>query len=138
MSAHRPTPKRIAFALLLVPLLAPFYTAIFFAQPWNLVYGLLASYPSAIALGLPGTALLLHWQCLKSWHFALLGLLCAMPALLVYVMRPDITPVGVFNAFNAAVLLGCGVLSGLCFWLVGVAGESPISWKTLLDHGPPG
>jgi hypothetical protein len=138
MSEHRPTPKRIALALLLAPALAPFYGAVFFAEPRDLI-GLFASYPSALLLGLPGVCLLVRRRCLRIWPFILLGLVCALPALWVYAVRPELVREGAtFTLGNAVILLASGALSGACFWLIGIAGETPVNLRSLFDQGPPG
>ncbi len=132
-----PSLRRILFALLFTPLLPPFYATLFFAEPWSLPIGLMLTYPSAWLLGLPIVLLLRRMQRLDWWALALAGAVCSLPALLLYWWINTPPHLEVFSVLNAFELLGWGAFSGLCFWLLGIAGDSSVSLRTLLDIGPP-
>ncbi|QBB71296.1 hypothetical protein ELE36_13550 [Pseudolysobacter antarcticus] len=132
-----PPLRRILFALLFTPLLPPFYATLFFAEPWSLPIGLLLTYPSAWLLGLPIVLLLRRLHRLDGWSLALAGAVCSVPALLLYWWIDTPPHLQAFSAVNALELLGWGAFSGLCFWLLGIVGDSSVSLRTLLDIGPP-
>ena len=135
MSATR---GRIMLAFFLSPLLAPFYGALFFAQPWALPIGLSVTYPSAMLFGVPSFLLLRRSSASRQWWaFAALGALCSMPALIVYVICNEVPHLESFTLLNGVALVGWGTFTGLCFWLLGVAGDSPLRWRDVLDMGPP-
>ena len=132
------TRGRIVLAFFLSPLLAPFYGALFFAQPWALPIGLLITYPSAILFGIPSFLLLRRHRAGRQWWaFAAWGALCSIPALIVYAVCKEVPHLESYTLLNAAALVGWGTFSGLCFWLLGVAGDSPLRWRDVLDMGPP-
>jgi hypothetical protein len=135
--SRRDALRRALLAFALVPMLPAFYSAIFFAQPWALPYGLLLAYPTAWLLGVPAFLLLRHRGWLQWWQFALAGGLCSLPAVALYWRHgapPQLEPFSVLNAFYFA---GWGVFAGLCFWLLAVAGAAPVSVRTILGFEPP-
>jgi hypothetical protein len=124
--------RRIAFALLFTPLLAPFYAAILSARPWLLPIGLLLSYPTAVLIGAPTVFLLARKIKVEWWHCVALGMLCSMPAIIAYacaILPPD---VDAYSTANAVIVIAWGAFSGLCFWLLGVAGDSPVTLRTIM------
>jgi hypothetical protein len=49
---------RIVLGFAVAPLLPAFYTALLFAQPWAFPFGILASFPAALMVGLPAFLML--------------------------------------------------------------------------------
>lgn len=129
--------RRLALALLLTPLLAPFYSAILFERPWDLPYGLIATYAGALLLGLPGSCWLLRHRRKGVGAFAMLGAVCSLPGMLLYSQWPGPTHLQQFGFDNAAVILGWSIGSGVAFWLIGIAGDAPLTLRSLFDLGPP-
>ena len=128
---------RIFLAFSLSPLLPPFYGALFFAQPWAMPIGLMISYPSAILFGVPSFLWLRRYLNRRWWAFAMWGALCSTPALVVYSILKDVPHLESFTLLNGLALLSWGAFSGICFWLLGIAGDSPLRWRDILDMGPP-
>ena len=128
---------RVILAFCLSPLLPAFYGTLLFAQPWALPIGLIIAYPSAILFGVPSFLWLRRHLKQRWWAFATWGALCAMPALLLYSIRRDVPHLESFSASNGAALVGWGAFAGLCFWLLGIAGDTPLRWRDVLDMGPP-
>ena len=128
--------NRIIIAFLLSPLLPPFYGALFFAQPWALPIGLMVTYPSALIFGLPSFLLMVR-RFRQWWVFGAWGALCSLPALIIYAVCNHVPHLESFDLLNGAILLSWGTFAGLCFWLLGVAGDSPLRWRDVLDMGPP-
>ncbi len=128
---------RIVLAFCLSPLLPAFYGALLFAQPWALPIGIAISYPTAIFFGVPSFILMRRLMQRRWWAFALWGGACAFPALIAYAVYRDVPHFASFDLFNGAAVVAWGVFAGLCFWLLGIAGESPLRWRDVLDMGPP-
>jgi hypothetical protein len=128
--------SRLCLAFVLTPLLPPFYGALFFAQPWALPIGLIVTYPSALVFGLPSFLLWVR-RFRQWWVFAVWGAACSLPALITYAVRQDVLHLESFSLTNGAIVLGWGAFAGLCFWLLGIAGDSPLRWRDVLDMGPP-
>ena len=135
--AFRPDRGRLTLALLLTPLLAPFYSAVLFERPWDLVFGLLSSYAGMLLPGIPAALWLLRRRYLELPSFAVLGIACSLPAMLIYAALPDTTHLEDFGVLPALVIAAWGAFSGACFWLVGIAGEPSLTLKSLFDMGPP-
>jgi hypothetical protein len=127
--------RRITFALLVTPLLAPFYAAILFGHPWVLPIGLMLSYPSALLIGAPTLVLLIRNRWAGWCQCAAAGMLCSVPAIALYSRWSELPQVDPFSAGNAATLLAWGAFSGLCFWLLGISGDSPVTIRTILTGG---
>jgi hypothetical protein len=128
--------RRVAFAALFTPLLAPFYAAVLFGHPWALPIGLMLSYPAASLIGLPTLALLArnkrrigYWQCVA------IGMLCSLPAIIAYDCFDLPTDLQIFDFAGALSLIAWGAFSGFCFWLLGIAGDSPVTLRTIMTAG---
>jgi hypothetical protein len=130
--------RRVAVAMLLTPILPGFYAALFFAEPWALPVGLVASYPSEILFGLPILFVMSRKKWLLWWNFVLAGMLAALPAVLLYAWLGEIPHLEGFSVANALCALGLGGFSGLAFWLLGVSGDTPPTLRDILNMGPPG
>jgi peptidoglycan/LPS O-acetylase OafA/YrhL len=128
---------RLALALALTPVLAPFYSAILFERPWDIPYGLIATYTGALLFGLPGAWWLLRRRRKGIGAFAILGALSSLPGMLLYAQFPGTTHLQPFGLDNAAVILAWGTVSGIAFWLIGIAGDAPLTLRSLFDVGPP-
>ena len=128
--------QRIAFAFAFTPLLAPFYAAVLFGHPWALPIGLALSYPTALLIGVPIVALLMRRRWTSWWVFVATGIFCAVPIVVAYACFPGAVPeVEAFNVLNGVSVIAWGAFSGFCFWLLGVAGDSPVTLRTILTAG---
>jgi hypothetical protein len=127
---------RIAFAFAFTPLLAPFYAAVLFGRPWALPIGLALSYPTALLIGVPIVALLLRRRWTGWWAFVATGIFCTVPVVVAYAWVPGaLAEVEAFSMLNGAIVIAWGAFSGFCFWLLGVAGDSPVTLRTILTAG---
>lgn len=130
-----PQTARVVLAFVLAPLLPAFYAAMFFAQPWAFPIGVALSYPAALLFGVPLYLACRRCGWLAWWHLGLCGLLCALPLLLLYWRvgaPPHLEP---FDPLNGLVLVAWGFFTGCCFWLLAVAGKSPMSLRVLFGVG---
>ncbi|MDB5968785.1 MAG: hypothetical protein JWQ90_1235 [Hydrocarboniphaga sp.] len=140
---HPPSPttgidrRRLVLALLLTPLLAPFYSAILFERPWDIPFGLIATYAGSLLAGLPGAPWLVRHHRRDPWSFAALGAVGSLPGMLIYAWLPGPTHLGVFGLDDAVAILGWGTASGISFWLLGIVGDAPLTLRALFDVGPP-
>ena len=130
--------RRVVLAFCVTPVLPAFYGALFMAQPWLLPIGLAVGYPSELIVGLPAFLVMRRRQWLGWWQFVLAGILCAIPAVFGYWFVGSVPHLQEFDAVAALALCGGGALGGAVFWLLGLAGESPLSWRNFFDLGPPG
>lgn len=119
----------LGFAL--APMLPAFYAALFFAQPWAFPYGVALSYPSALLIGLPLYLALRQRRRLGWWQLSLAGMVCAVPAIVIY--RHVGTPAHLepFEWLSAFYLEAWGAFTGLSFWLLAVAGSTPVTARML-------
>lgn len=127
--------SRVMLGFALAPMLPAFYSALFFAQPWAFPIGVGLSYPAALLIGLPLFLLLRRHGRLGWWQLALCGAACALPAMLLYAWvgaPPHLEP---FDLANGLYLELWGAFSGVSFWLIAVAGTSPVSLGVLFGLG---
>lgn len=123
--------RRVVLGFALSPMLPAFYATLFFAQPWAFPYGIALAYPSALLIGLPMYLVLRQRQRLGWWQLSLVGMLCAVPTVLAYRYvgtPPHLEP---FEWLSALYLEAWGGFTGLSFWLLSVAGASPVSVRVL-------
>lgn len=130
--ARAATPlQRVVLGFALAPMLPAFYATLFFAQPWAFPYGIVLAYPSALLIGLPLYLLLRKRERLGWWQLALVGMVCAVPSILAYHhvgTPPHLEP---FEWLSAFYLEAWGGFTGLGFWLLAVAGNSPVTARVL-------
>jgi hypothetical protein len=136
LSIRKLEPRRLLTAFALTPLLSGFYPAIFLAEPMTMPIGLVVAYASALLFGLPLLLMFDRRQWRTWWHFTIGGAICAVPAMMVYgiVGTPEHLPR--FGPLAASAVLGWGASSGMVFWLLGIAGDTPVSWRSLFDTIP--
>jgi hypothetical protein len=125
--------RRLWMAFALAPLLSGFYPAIFLGEPAVLPIGLVLAYVSAGLFGLPLVLVFERRYWRAWWHFAIGGLICALPTLLLYAVLRSPEHLQPFGLFPALGLLFWGCTSGLVFWLLAVAGETPVTFRSLFD-----
>jgi hypothetical protein len=129
--------KRLFTAFVLTPLLAGFYPAIFLAEPSIMPIGLVLAYVSAFLFGVP----LVLWfsrRGVRDWKlYTLGGSACALPTVLLYGFAPTPEHLQPFGVVPVLAVLLWGASSGVVFWMLGVAGDSPVSLRTLFDPLPP-
>jgi hypothetical protein len=136
VDGHGVQPYRILFAFALTPVLPGFYATIFYAQPWAFPLGAAASYSATLLLGVPLFFLARRFGWLRWWQLALCGMLCAVPVVLCYWhlgTPPHLEQA--FNCYQAIQLEAWGGFSGLAFWLIALAGSTPLRPRMLLGSG---
>ena len=134
-SAPQLQQSRVLLGFALTPMLPAFYAALFFAQPWAFAIGVSLSYPVALLLGLPLYVVLRRRKQLGWQPLTLVGMVCALPVVVLYWIvgtPPHLEP---FGLVNALCLEAWGAFSGLCFWLLAVAGSSPLTVRVLFGLG---
>jgi hypothetical protein len=127
--------RRIVLGFALAPLLPGFYAALLFGQPWAFPIGLALSYPTALLFGMPLLIILRRRNWLAWWQFGLCGAVCVLPLELFYWSVGVPPHLEAFGFFNAVLLEGWGILTGLIFWLLVIFGTSPVRWRELFGLG---
>jgi hypothetical protein len=125
--------KRLLTAFILTPLLAGFYPAVFLAEPSVLPIGMVLSYASTLLFGIPLVMFFDRQSVREWWMYVVGGALCALPTVLLYAF---VTPPEHLLPFGPIPVLGLlfwGATSGIVFWMIGVAGDSPVNFRTLFD-----
>ncbi len=95
--------------------------------------GLLVAYVSALLLGIPLVFYFDRRRHREWWIYTAGGATCALPSIVLYALAPLPAYLVPFGLIPVIDLLLWGGSSGLVFWMIGVAGESPVSLKTLFD-----
>ena len=131
-ASHTP---RVVLGFVLAPLLPAFYATMFFAQPWAFPIGLSLAYPTALLFGLPLFLGFRRMGWLAWWQISLCGMLSTLPLLLLYWQLGAPPHLEAFDLFNALALEGWGAFAGLGFWLLAIAGTTPIGLRVLLGLG---
>jgi hypothetical protein len=126
--------RRLFTAFCLTPLLAGFYPAIFLAEPSLMLVGLVLAYVSTAVFGIPLVAYFDH-RGVREWYMYILGgTACSLPTVLLYAFvapLPDhLQPFGVVPVLGVLIW---GASSGIVFWMIGIAGESAVSLRSLFD-----
>jgi hypothetical protein len=129
--------NRVLLAFAVTPFLPGFYGALLFGQPWAFPVGLAVAYPVALVLGVPLLILMHRARRLEWWSFVITGIACTLPVLIGYAWMQHVPHLESFSALNALIVLAWGAFSGACFWLIGVAGDSPLRIRDIFDAGPP-
>jgi hypothetical protein len=127
--------SRIVLGFVLAPMLPAFYAALFFAQPWAFPIGVCLSYPAALLVGLPLFLGCRRLGWLAWWQMSLCGLLTAVPLELLYWQLGAPPHLGAFDPLNALALAGWGAFAGLSFWLLAIAGKTPITLQVFFGLG---
>jgi hypothetical protein len=125
--------RRLLTAFALTPLLAGFYPAIFLAEPALMPAGLVVAYLSTALFGVPLVYYFYRRGVREWWMYTIGGTACALPSILVYALAPLPSYLVPFGLVPALGLLLWGSSSGLIFWMIGVAGDSAVSLRTLFD-----
>ena len=130
-----PQTSRIVLGFVLAPLLPAFYATMFFAQPWAFPIGVALSYPAALLFGLPLFFAFRRKGWLTWWHMSLCGLLCTLPLVILYWQIGTPPHLEAFGLVNALILAAWGAFAGLAFWLLSIAGTTPVRLHVLLGLG---
>src|ERR1700749_2063782 len=125
--------KRLFTAFCLTPMLAGFYPAIFLAEPTLMPIGLLLAYASTAVFGIPLVAYFDRRGVRQWWMYIAGGTACSLPTVLLYAFAPLPEHLQPFGPVPTLALLFWGGSSGIVFWMIGIAGESAVSLRTLLD-----
>jgi len=129
--------KRLFTAFALTPLLAGFYPAIFLAEPSIMPITLVLAYVSAALLGIPLVALYAYHRIRDWWLYGLGGAACALPTVILYAFVGTPEHLQPFGTQPVLGVLLWGASSGVVFWMVGIAGDSPVNLRSLFDPLPP-
>jgi Na+/melibiose symporter-like transporter len=129
--------KRLFTAFTLTPLLSGFYPAIFLAEPSVMPIGLLLAYASAALFGVPLVVWFSRRVVREWWLYAIGGAACSVPTVLLYAFAPTPEHMLPFGIVPVLSVLIWGASSGVVFWMLGVAGDSPVSLRSLFDPLPP-
>jgi hypothetical protein len=125
--------RRLVTAFALTPLLAGFYPAIFLAEPAIMPIALLLAYASTALFGIP---LVLYYRrrgVREWWMYIAGGAACAVPSIVLYAFASLPGYLQPFGLVPVIALILWGGSSGLVFWMIGVAGDSAVSLRTLFD-----
>src|SRR5262249_23311237 len=103
-----------------------------------MLVGLVLAFATAVVCGIP-MALVFYWRNITQWWMYVLGgAACSVPTVVLYAIvgtPAHLVPFGVVPVFGA---LSWGAFAGMVFWMIGVAGESPVTLTTLFDPVDPG
>lgn len=127
--------RRIILGFILVPILPGFYATLLFGQPWAFPIGVLLSYPTALLIGLPLIIAFGHRNWLAWWQVCIAGALCVLPLQILYWYFQQPPHLEAFTLNNALLLEVWGIFAGLAFWLLAIAGNTPVGWRELLGSG---
>jgi hypothetical protein len=125
--------KRLLTAFALTPLLAGFYPAVFLAEPSIMLLGLLLAYASTLLFGIPLVIYFDRRGVREWWMYIAGGTACSLPTILLYALAPMPDYLLPFGPVPVLGLLFWGGSSGIVFWMIGVAGDSAVSLRTLFD-----
>jgi hypothetical protein len=125
--------RRIIMAFALTPLLSGFYPAIFLAVPEMMPLSLLLAYASTVLFGIPLVLYFDRRGVREWWQYLVGGAACAVPAVILYALAPLPSYLLAFGPVPVICLLFWGASSGVVFWMIGVAGDSAVSLRTLFD-----
>jgi hypothetical protein len=129
--------SRVLLAFAVTPFLPGFYGALLFGQPWAFPIGLAVAYPVSLLLGAPLLLMMRRADRLQWWWFLAAGVACAAPVLIGYAWLNDVPHLESFSTINALIVVAWGAFAGACFWVIAVAGETPLRFRDLFDAGPP-
>ena len=134
VSPHGPLDrKRLFTAFTLTPLLAGFYPAILMAEPSVMPFSLLLAYASTVLFGIPLVIYFDRRGVRDWWMYIAGGSACSVPTMILYALAPLPDYLQPFGPMPVLELLMWGGSSGIVFWMIGVAGDSAVSFKTLFD-----
>jgi hypothetical protein len=125
--------RRLLTAFALTPLLAGFYPALFMAEPSIMPLGLLLAYVSTVLFGIPLVIYFDRRHLREWWMYLAGGTACSLPTVLLYALAPLPDHLLPFGPIPVLGLLFWGASSGIVFWMIGIAGDSPVSLRTLFD-----
>ena len=125
--------KRLFTAFCLTPLLAGFYPAIFMAEPSLMPIGLVLAYASTVVFGIPLVAYF-DRRGVRQWYLYIAGgTACSVPTVFLYALAPLPEHLQPFGAMPVLSVLLWGGTSGIVFWMIGIAGDSAVSLRSLFD-----
>ena len=124
---------RLVMAFALTPLLSGFYPAIFLAAPEMMPMSLVLAYASTVLFGLPLVVYFNRRSVREWWMYVAGGMACAVPTAILYALAPLPSYLLPFGVVPVLGLLFWGASSGIVFWMIGIAGDSAVSLRTLFD-----
>ena len=95
--------------------------------------GLLLSYASTVLFGIPLVIYFDRRQVREWWMYIAGGTACSLPTVLLYALAPLPEHLQPFGPIPVLGLLFWGGSSGIVFWMIGIAGDSAVSLRTLFD-----
>jgi hypothetical protein len=124
---------RLVTAFALTPLLSGFYPPIFLAAPEMMPMSLVLAYASTVLFGLPLVIYFNRRGVREWWMYVAGGMACAVPTIILYALAPLPSYLLPFGWVPVLGLLFWGASSGIVFWMIGIAGDSAVSLRTLFD-----
>jgi hypothetical protein len=125
--------RRLVMAFALTPLLSGFYPAILLAAPEMMPMSLVLAYASTVLFGLPLVVYFNRRSVREWWMYVAGGMACAVPTVILYALAPLPSYLLPFGLVPVLGLLFWGASSGIVFWMIGIAGDSAVSLRTLFD-----
>src|SRR5262249_39496823 len=107
--------------------------AIFLAEPAIMPLGLLLAYASTVLFGIPLVLYFARRGIRDWWMYIAGGTACAVPTVVLYAVAPRPTYLLPFGVLPALGVLLWGASSGIVFWMIGIAGDSAVSLRSLFD-----
>jgi hypothetical protein len=103
------------------------------AEPAVMPLGLLLAYASTILFGVPLVIYFDRRRVREWWIYIAGGTACSLPTVLLYALAPLPNYLLPFGPIPVLGLLFWGGSSGIVFWMIGIAGDSAVSMRTLFD-----
>ena len=98
-----------------------------------MLVGLVLAYASTVLFGIPLVAYF-DRRGFRDWYMYVVGgAACSVPTVLLYAFAPlpdHLQPFGVVPVLG---VLLWGASSGIVFWMIGIAGDSAVSLRSLFD-----
>jgi hypothetical protein len=103
-----------------IPLVAYLIATSKYADETFVVGGLLVFYGLAAVIGIPLFLLCRHLSWLEWWQISLMGGLLPLLVAIAWVVDPPCCQSTAFRVIEAVFFVLMGVVSALCFWLIGL------------------
>ena len=98
-----------------------------------MLVGLVVAYASTVVFGIPLVAYFDH-RGVREWYMYVVGgTACSVPTVLLYAFAPLPDHLQAFGVVPVLGVLLWGASSGIVFWMIGIAGDSAVSLRTLFD-----
>jgi hypothetical protein len=95
--------------------------------------GLALAYASTALLGIPLVLYFDRRGVREWWMYIAGGTACSLPTILLYGLAPLPDHLQPFGPMPVLALLFWGGSSGIIFWMIGIAGDTHVSLRSLFD-----